>query len=101
MAAPWFRVNDEKDYKKRLELMKSQIGPLIGAWPADQPPHMLTLSGFALRKLDQIQFHYVQFNHADAGVPAMIRWLASEGCKDFKFELTGANGYSDEDWEDQ
>jgi Zn-dependent protease len=101
LTAAWFRVNDEKDYKKRLELMESQIGPLIGAWPADQPPHMLTLSGFALRKLDQIQFHYVQFNHADAGVPAMIRWLASEGCKDFKFELTGANGYSDEDWEDQ
>jgi hypothetical protein len=101
LTATWFRVNDEKDYRKLRELMKSQIGPLIGNWPADRPAHTLALGGYASRKLDQLQLHYLQFMHVDAGLPVLVRWLASQGCGDFKFEITGTNSYSDEQLDEE
>jgi hypothetical protein len=34
-----------------------------------------------------IQLHYLRFNAAAEGLPAVVDWLCSRGCRDVKYEL--------------
>jgi Zn-dependent protease len=89
------------DYKSWREAIARQCGPRLGQLPLEgsQPaPAAEAYSspfGSAKHQGTHLTFAWFSFNDPVYGPPALVRWLAANGCTDFKYEVQTPFGEQD------
>jgi hypothetical protein len=82
-------------YRKAL----TGLAPRLGELRCDQPDNSARFaakSGTVSRATLLLTFHWLTFDQLGDGLPAMVEWLCSKGCVDFKYDLRQGFGFDTE-----
>ncbi len=85
-------------YPQFVKRLTPEIGPALGQLPLQngkptpQAARYSTVSGVPVAKRSQLTFYWLQFEDVAQGAPALVRWLQSQGCADFKYDVAAVPG---------
>jgi Zn-dependent protease len=94
----WVPTQTEDGAAERLS---ADLGPLLGQMPpagatSDAKASALGATGFASREGLLVSLPFVRFDDMFEGPPAILRWLQSKGCVDFRYQFDVAAAEDDE-----
>ena len=81
---------DPERYESFLRKLAQRFGELPDAPAATRPTRSAArfgATGGVQRTGKTLTFHYLNFTDPFDGPPTFVRWLASQGCRDFKYSI--------------
>lgn len=89
----------EESMNERTNLVHQQLGELLGCLPVDEnglplrakDKSFLTLAAYVSRDKLRLSFGYLAFYDLYHGAPALITWLHSQGCREFRYQFSHAS----------
>jgi len=80
----------QKGFRHKQEVA---LGPYLGQVPPDDraTERITTQFGFMSRRQKMLEFNWLSFTEISQGAPAIVQWLQSSGCNNFRYELTGSS----------